>query len=58
MADIMRDIFIIQQRHPELRVGQIIVCAAHKGGWTKDDVFYCPDDVLRSGLSKWVNEKR
>ncbi len=55
--DIIRDIFLIRQRHPQLRIGQIIVNAAHMGGWQSDDVFYCPDDSIRLGLSKWLKEK-
>lgn len=57
MADIIRDIYIIQQRYSELRVGQIIVIAARKGGWELDDVFSCPDEVLKAGLAKWLKEK-
>lgn len=55
-ADIIRDVFLLKQRHQHLRIGQIILNAAHKGGWMTDDIFYCPDDILRLGLSKWLKE--
>ena len=56
-SDIIRDIFIVKQRHPELRIGQIIVSAARMGGWKSDDVFYCPDDSIKDGLSELLHEK-
>lgn len=56
MGDIVRDLFIIQQRHPELRIGQIISIAAHKGGWEEKDTFYCPDVVLKEGFKNWIAE--
>lgn len=55
-ADIIRDVFLLKQRHQHLRIGQIILNAARKGGWMTDDIFYCPDDILRLGLSKWLKE--
>lgn len=55
-ADIIRDIFLVQQRHPQLRIGQIISNAARKGGWMTNDIFYCPDETLRLGLEKWLKE--
>lgn len=35
---------------PELRISQIMVNAAIKGGWNQNDIFYCPDDILLKGL--------
>lgn len=35
---------------PELRIGQIMVNAAVKGGWTQGDIFYCSDEILLKGL--------
>ena len=48
----------VMEKHPLLRIGQLIVCAAKMGGWKDDDVFYCPDDVLFDGLKKMLGEKR
>lgn len=42
--------------YPDLRIGQIIVNAATKGGWTQGDIFYCPDEVLLKGLEILFNE--
>ena len=40
----------IKQRHPELRICQIISIAAYKAGWSNTDIFYLPDEKLLSGL--------
>lgn len=40
----------ISKRSPKLRICQIMVIAAKKGGWNQDDIFYCPDDILLKGL--------
>lgn len=31
--------------------------AASKGGWDNKDLFYCPDEVLRKGLNKLIEEE-
>lgn len=49
-AVIMEHIGYIKVSYPELRVRQILVNAAHKAGWENDDIFYCPDEVLKKGL--------
>lgn len=36
--------------HPELRMCQVLSIAAHKAGWTNDDLFYCPDSTILKGL--------
>ena len=38
------------EKHPELRLGQLLENAAHFGGWKNTDIFYCPDEVLVTGL--------
>lgn len=43
--------------YPELRVCQIIQCAANKGGWDKYDFFYCPDSLLMRGLQYMIEER-
>ena len=42
---------------PELRIGQLLVNAAHKGGWNQDDIFYCPDDVIEKGIKLLIEER-
>jgi hypothetical protein len=41
---------------PELRLGQLIVVAARKGGWIDDDVFNCPDATMAAGLKIFIEE--
>ena len=38
------------KKHPELRLCQALSIAAHKAGWTNDDLFYCPDSTILKGL--------
>lgn len=56
VAVIMEYIRYIKVSHPELRVGQILVNAAHKAGWENDDIFYCPDEMLKKGLIEIAQE--
>lgn len=49
-------LLLISNIHPELRIGQIMVNAAMKGGWQQSDTFYCPDDVLLKGLQMICGE--
>lgn len=56
MNEIIKYMFIIQSRHPELRVGQIMSIAAQKGGWNNSDIFYCSNDILEAGFEKWLSE--
>ena len=46
---------LILELHPELRFLQLMSIAAKEGGWTNDDIFYCPDDILIAGLKKLVD---
>lgn len=43
-------VYEIRQRHPELRLCQILSNAARKAGWDNNDLFYLPDDKLLYGL--------
>lgn len=38
------------KQHPELRLCQVLSIAAHKAGWTNEDLFYCPDSTILKGL--------
>ena len=40
----------IKQKHPELRVCQILSIASYKAGWDNNNLFYLPDEKLLSGL--------
>lgn len=48
----------IHCHNPELRFQQIMSIAASEAGWTNNDLFYCPDDVLIKGLSSILEEVR
>lgn len=43
-------------KHPELRIGQIMIISAKKGGWTTDDIFYCPNEIILKGLKNMLIE--
>ena len=43
-------VYEIRQRHPELRLCQILSNAASKAGWDNNDLFYLPDEKLLEGL--------
>lgn len=38
------------KQHPELRLCQVLSIAAHKAGWTNEDLFYCSDSTILKGL--------
>lgn len=42
--------------YPELRIGQLVCCAAAATQWQSDDVFYIPDERLADGLKKMINK--
>lgn len=44
--------------NPELRFQQIMSLAATNAGWTQDDLFYCPDNLIIKGLSSFIEEVR
>ena len=50
MCDFVQKIYSVKEKHPELRICQIISNAARLGGWNDNDTFYCPDDVVVKGL--------
>jgi hypothetical protein len=43
--------------YPELRIGQLLVNAAHKGGWEQDDIFYCDNKTLMDGLQIMIDAR-
>lgn len=43
-------VYEIRQKHPELRLCQILSNAASKAGWDNSDLFYLPDEKLLEGL--------
>lgn len=43
-------VYEIRQRHPELRLCQILSNAASKAGWDSNDLFYLLDEKLLEGL--------
>lgn len=49
-------ISIISTAYPELRIGQIMMNAATKGGWNQHDIFYCPDEITLKGLQMIYDE--
>jgi len=40
----------------QLRLGQLIHCAAHLGGFGDDDLFYCEDGVILEGFNEMLKE--
>lgn len=50
-------LIIVSNYFPELRIGQIMINAANKGGWSQSDIFYCSDKVILDGLSKLLFER-
>ncbi len=38
------------QKHPDMRLTQMMAMAAHLGGWTSTDPFYCEDEMMKRGL--------
>ena len=56
--NIMRLVAEAHRLYPELRMAQLICCAAAKAVWQNDDVFYLPDDRLAHGLQSMIDERR
>ncbi len=50
-------VYEIRQRHPELRLCQILSNAASKAGWENDDLYYLPDKKLLEGLEILMKRK-
>lgn len=47
---------LISSAYPKLRIGQIMVNAATKGGWNQSDIFYCPNEIVLKGLQTIYDE--
>lgn len=45
----------VSRKYPQLRLGQILECAAEYGGWDQEDLFYVPDETLMNGLNKLLS---
>lgn len=43
-------------RHPQLRLGQLLSNAAIMTHWDDADLFYIEDDQLKYGLKKFIKE--
>lgn len=56
VVEIIALVYAILYYHPELRIGQILVTAAHKAGWKNDDIFYCDNTCLKDGLEIYLKE--
>lgn len=54
--DLMSILVCVQSCYPTLRLGQLLSCAASRGGWTSGDLFYCPNDILIKGLNIMFSE--
>ena len=56
---ILTELCKVWEEHPDLRLGQLLVNAAHIAGWKNSDIFYVEDDQLRRGieeLDKWIEK--
>ena len=56
--NIMRMVSEVHKMYPEMRIGQLIYCAAAKAGWNNDDVFYLPDEMLMRGLQEMMDRRK
>lgn len=57
MDEILSLIEIVHAIYPMLRFQQMMSIAAQKAGWKENDLFYCPDDTIASGLKFMLNDK-
>lgn len=53
---IFAKIRVINQEHPALRFQQIMSIAAMKAGWSQNDLFYCPNEIIEKGLDLMMSE--
>ncbi len=44
------------QKHPWLRLTQVVTTAASLGGWPNPDPFYCEDEMIKRGLETLGSE--
>ncbi len=57
MDEILNLVKVVHAIYPMLRFQQIMSIAAQKAGWKDNDLFYCPDDIIVSGLKLMMNDK-
>ncbi len=57
MDEILNLAKVVHAIYPMLRFQQIMSIAAQKAGWKDNDLFYCPDDIIVSGLKLMMNDK-
>lgn len=57
MDEILNLAKVVHTIYPMLRFQQIMSIAAQKAGWKDNDLFYCPDDIIVSGLKLMMNDK-
>lgn len=50
MDTILDQIKEVSKIVPELRLGQLLICAANKSGWVGDDIFNIENFQLSKGL--------
>lgn len=57
MDEILSLVKVVNAIYPMLRFQQMMSIAAQKAGWKENDLFYCPDDIIASGLKLMLNDK-
>lgn len=57
MDEILSLVKVVNAIYPMLRFQQMMSIAAQKAGWKENDIFYCPDDIIASGLKLMLNDK-
>lgn len=56
MDEILNLVRVVHAAYPMLRFQQMMSIAAQKAGWKENDLFYCPDDIIVSGLKLMLNK--
>lgn len=56
MDEILSLAKVVNAIYPMLRFQQMMSIAAQKAGWKENDLFYCPDDIIVSGLKLMLND--
>lgn len=54
--NIISHVRAIKAIYPELRFQQIMTIAAQKADWKDNDLFYCPDEIILKGLTRFLTE--